>query len=181
MFPVNAFRSTLSKAVAIFGEHEISFHLTGGITSIYYGEPRMTQDIAVSLHGFLESLGESDFIFDEKSIRSAVSDHGMFQLLDSVESLKLDIYPREMIPGELKRSVLAEIFEGERLPIASRADSAVSKLVWVSKGSHKSRRDLRQIFRTAKAADRQLIRELAGRVQLESLLDEVLDEPDEVI
>ena len=104
----------------------------------------------------------------------------MFQLLDSVESLKLDIYPRELIPGELNRSVLAEIFEGEELPIASRADSVASKLVWVSKGSHKSRRDLRQIFRTSKAADRQLIRELAERMQLESLLDEVLDEPDEI-
>jgi hypothetical protein len=189
MFPVDAFRSTLSKAVAIFREHEISFHLTGGITSVYYGEPRMTQDIdividnqaiALGLDAFLGSLEKSDFIFDEMSIRSAVSDYGMFQLLDSVESLKLDIYPRQLIPGELSRSVLAEIFEGEELPIASRADSAVSKLIWVSTGSPKSRRDLRQSYRTAKAADRQLIRELAGRVQLESLLDEVLNEPDEI-
>jgi len=190
MFPVDAFRTTLSKAVAILGEHEISFHLTGGITSVFYGEPRMTQDIdividnqaiATCLNAFLGSLEESDFIFDEASIRSAVSARGMFQLLDSVDSLKLDIYPRELIPGELSRSVLAEVFEGEELPIASRADSAVSKLIWVSKGSHKSRRDLQQIFRTAKAADRQSIRELAERIQLESLLDEVLDEPDEII
>ena len=59
----------------------------------------------------------------------------------------------------------AEVFEGERLPIASRADAAVSKLVWIDKGSHKSRRDLRQIFRTAGTADRDLIRELADQLE----------------
>ena len=104
----------------------------------------MTQDIDIvidneatssCLDAFLASLAESDFIFDEISIRKAVTDRGRFQLLDGVESLKLDIYPRELIPGELGRSVLAEVFEDEQLPIASRADAAVSKLVWVDKGS----------------------------------------------
>ena len=84
-----------------------------------------------------------------------------------------------MIPGELDRSVFAEVFEGAQLPIASRADSAVSKLFWISKGSHKSRRDLRQIYRSANDVDQQLIKDLAVRLQLESLLDEVLNESDE--
>ena len=70
----------------------------------------------------------------------------MFQLLDNVEALKLDIYPRELIAGELDRSCLVEVFAGVEFPVASRADVA-SKLVWISKGSHKSRRDLRQIYR----------------------------------
>ncbi len=39
----------------------------------------------------------------EVAIRMYGSD-SMFQLLDRVESLKLDIYPRELIPGELSRS-----------------------------------------------------------------------------
>lgn len=33
MFPIDAFRKTLLKAVAIFKQHSICFHLTGGITS----------------------------------------------------------------------------------------------------------------------------------------------------
>lgn len=189
MFPVDAFRSTLGKAVAIFRKQDIAFHLTGGITSVYYGEPRMTQDIDIvidneatstCLDAFLASLAESDFIFDESSIRKAVADRGRFQLLDGVESLKLDVYPRELIPGELGRSVLAEVFEDEPLPIASRADAAASKLVWVDKGSFKSRRDLRQIFRTASAADQELIQELADQLRLGALLAEVLGEPDDI-
>ena len=120
MFPVDAFRSTVGKAVSLFRALEIPFHLTGGITSVYYGEPRMTQDIDIvvgndrlsaELESFIGLLDSSDFIYDAESISTAVAERGMFQLLDSFESLKLDIYPRELIPGELKRSMMAEVFE----------------------------------------------------------------------
>ena len=81
MFPVEAFRDTLSKAAAIFRQHAIRFHLTGGLTSVVYGEPRMTQDIdividnqavATQLDFFISSLDASDFLFDAQTIRDAV-------------------------------------------------------------------------------------------------------------
>jgi hypothetical protein len=189
MFPLDTFRATLDKAIRLFQQHGIRFHLTGGIASVYYGEPRMTQDIdividnaqvAAALDWFLVSIDESDFIFDGDSVRRAVADGGMFQLLDGVESLKLDIYPRELIPGELDRSVLRKVFEDQALPLASCADVGASKLVWISKGSHKSRRDLRQLFRLASAADRSSIERLAEQLDLAPLLAEVLGESDEI-
>ena len=189
MFPVNVFQATLGKAVAIFQQHSIRFHLTGGITSVVYGEPRMTQDIDVvidnratadALDTLLASLDASDFMHDAGEVRRAVASKGMFQLLDREESLKLDIYPRELIPGELDRSVQVEVFEGVKLPVASRADSAASKLVWISKGSHKSRRDLRRIYHSASDGERQLIGALASQLQLRDLLEEVLGESDEI-
>ncbi len=188
MFPIDAFQNTLSKAVGIFESLSIRFHLTGGITTIAYGEPRMTQDIDVvidndaianRLEQFFQSLLQSDFMFEERSIRSAVSRKQMFQLLDMRESLKLDIYSRELIPGELGRSVMLEVFEGMCLPVAARSDAAASKLVWISKGSHKSRRDLRQIVRTSSHAERQTILDLSVELRLSELLQEVLAEPDE--
>lgn len=189
MFPIDAFRATLDKAVRIFHQNGIRFHLTGGIASVYYGEPRLTQDIDIVIDNaqatavldfFMQCIDDSDFIFDPVSVREAIASQGMFQLLDSVESLKLDIYPRELIPGELDRSVSQEVFEDEELPMASCADVAASKLVWISKGSHKSRRDLRQIFRVASQGDRQLIEQLAEQLGLAPLLDEVLGESDEI-
>lgn len=189
MFPIEAFQSTLAKAVRLFEQHGIRFHLTGGITTIVYGEPRMTQDVdividneaaAVQCDAMVSSLETSDFMFDAGAIRVAIKNGGMFQLLDMTESLKLDIYPRELIPGELNRSESAEIFEGIRLPIVSRADAAASKLIWVSKGSHKSRRDLRQIHRNSETADRDLLQRLAVQLGLEELLIEVLKESDEI-
>jgi hypothetical protein len=189
MFPFEVFRDTLGKAVAIFQRHSIPYHLTGGITSVLYGEPRMTQDIDIVLDNraiasqiepFLLSLANSDFLFDAATIRREVERGGMFQLFDNCESLKLDLYPREMIAGELGRSQLAEVYAGMQLPVASRADVAASKLAWINKGSHKSRRDLRQIYRTSSEADRVLIHNLATQLGLEALLAEVLAEPNEL-
>jgi hypothetical protein len=189
MFPVDAFRATVSRFVSILDQHAVRFHLTGGITSVAWGEPRMTQDIdlvvdnqalAERLAPFLASLAASVFMFDAASIRHALQQRGMFQVLDTEESLKLDVYVREMIPGELGRSVRIEVFHGLVLPIASRADAAASKLVWISKGSHKSRRDLRKICAAAPPGDLQLLRKLAAQLGLESLLANVLKEPDEI-
>ena len=104
----------------------------------------------------------------------------MFQLFDSVESLKLDMYPREMIPGELSRSVQAEIFEQVFLPIVSKVDAAASKLVWISKGSHKSRRDIRQIMRNLSEAENEQLMKMASEFGLAELLETVLIEPDEI-
>jgi hypothetical protein len=190
MFPVEIFRSTIEKFVAILDRCQIRFHLTGGITSAAYGEPRMTQDIdfvaeprglAAQLDDVLSALKVADFMFDEATIRTALRTGGMFQLFDPHESLKLAVYVRELIPGELDRSEKLEVFEGLMLPIVSRADAAASKLIWVSKGSNKSRRDLRHIFRTSEIDDQQaIIRRLAKDQQLQSLLEELLAEADEL-
>lgn len=100
MFPVEAFQSTLGKVAEIFRRLGIRFHLTGGLTSVLYGEPRMTQDIDIvvdnpalnnQLDSFLALVGKSDFLFDATSLRKAVEQRSMFQLFDNVEALKLDI------------------------------------------------------------------------------------------
>jgi hypothetical protein len=94
--------------------------------------------------------------------------------------LKLDIYPRELIPGELERSETEELFEGVFLPIVSRTDAALSKLIWIDKGSVRSRRDLRSIFRNSSASQQETIRVGAISFGLHQLLDEVLAESDEI-
>lgn len=189
MFPLEAFEHTLTRLVKILDGCGIAFHLTGGVTSIAYGEPRMTQDIDLvidnaatkeSIERLFEQLAAADFLFDETAIRNAVRDHRMFQLLDTIESLKVDLYPRELIEGELKRSELKHVFPELRLPVASLADAVVSKLIWISKGSHKNRRDVRQIVSRATVEQRELIRRLSIEMQVRQLLTEVLGESDEI-
>ena len=84
----------------------------------------MTQDIDVvidpvqakaRIEALVGCFAESDFMFNEESMRLAVATGEVFQLLDELETLKLDVYPREMIPGELDRSEQLEIFEGRIL------------------------------------------------------------------
>ena len=189
MFPIESFRNTLTKLVGILRQHDVPFHLTGGVTSITYGEPRMTQDIdlvvdnaatAMKISELLDAFAYSGFLLDETAVRTGVRDCRLFQLLDTSESLKLDIYPRELIAGELSRSESREVFAGLFLPVASLPDAAVSKLIWVSKGSHKNRRDIRQIVSRATAAQLQLINSLASDLGLTALLGEILAESNEI-
>lgn len=189
MFPVEVFQNTLQKFVEILRQYEIPFHLTGGVTSIAYSEPRMTQDIDIVVNNekladklgqVIEALGTSDFLFDDTSVRTAVEKRKMFQLLDRIESLKLDVYPRELIAGELERSEEIELFDGVFYPIACRTDTAIAKLLWIDQGSHKSRRDLRHLFRNASKSEQEEIERLAEQHGKLILFKEVLIEPDEI-
>jgi hypothetical protein len=190
MYPTEIFRDTLLRLLAILVGHGVRFHLTGGITSVAYGEPRMTQDIDIvvdnpalarCLEGFMAAATQAGFLLDAEAVRQAVAERSMFQLFDIAEALKIDLYPREMIPGELDRSARLEVFEGVLIPVVSRPDAAASKLAWASKGSQKSRRDLRQIVRLMPLAERPELDRLAGLLGLQSLLAEILAEPDEIL
>jgi hypothetical protein len=189
MFPAEIFRNTLSRLLEILTHQEVRFHLTGGITSVAYGEPRMTQDIdivvdnpslAATLDAFLTAAKQAGFLFDAEAVRRGVAEKAMFQLFDMADALKIDIYPREMIPGELDRSASLEVFEGMLIPVVSRPDAAASKLAWAAKGSQKSRRDLRQIVQRMPRAERDELDRLAGILGLNALLTEILGEPDEI-
>jgi len=104
----------------------------------------------------------------------------MFQLLDVDRVIKLDLYVRCLVPGELDRSVRTELFSGVSLPVAARTDAALSKLIWIDHGSQRSRRDLRRILAGATRAEFATVRSTAADLGLAVLLDEVLAERDEI-
>lgn len=189
MFPLEAFQDTLAKAVALFDGHGVRYHLTGGMTSVAYGDPRMTQalDMVVdndqlteAVDAMVPALDQSDFLIEERVFREAVHRRDQFQLFDNVACLKIDVYPRQLIAGELDRSIDYEVFPGQTYRIASRRDIMLAKLVWVSKGSHKGRRDLRYLHAEADESERCFVEQLAAEMSLTDLLAEVLAEPDEI-
>lgn len=187
MFPIEVFHVTLTKLVEVLNRFGIRFHLTGGITAVAYGEPRMTQDLdlvidyvaaASNREAFLDALARAGFHLELTTARTAIETKVMFQVLDIEEALKLDLYPEFAIPGELARSVMAEVLPGVILPIAARGDAALSKLIWAVKGSHKSRRDLREILRNASPEESAVVRRTAASMGLVAELDRILSEPE---
>ena len=183
------FQPALAKLVAVLERLGIRFHLTGGIASVAYGEPRLTQDIDVVLdpsrvieveEELLAGLVANDFFFDEAMARRAISSRRMIQLLDVEQAIKLDLYVRCLIPGELDRSVETELFPGMIVPVVARTDAALSKLIWIRHGSHRSRRDLRGILAGASAEEAAVIHAMAREMGLEPLLRQVIDESDEL-
>jgi hypothetical protein len=119
-------------------------------------------------------------VFDKGRVAESVGTGRPFQLIHGRECLKLDFYPRELVPGELGRSLRVELFPGTMLPIVSPADLAISKLIWISRGSHKNRRDFRQLLKRISTEDVNSVRQFAQARSLQSLYAEVLAEPDEI-
>ncbi len=189
MYDLAEFRNCLERAAGLLRTCEVQFFLTGGGAAIANGDPRMTQDIDLvidpvairqKLSTFVEHLQRERFLFNEQTIRTAVASGRQFQLMDVESTLKLGLYPRELVASELGRAVLITILPGLVLPVVSRADFVVSKLIWIRKGNHKSRRDVKQIILRVTETETTVIHAVAARMHLRTLLDEVLAEPDEI-
>lgn len=189
MPPADGFQATVSKLVDLLDRFGVRFHLTGGLASVVYGEPRMTQDVDLVLDRdqvvaardeLLTALADAGFRFSETLARQGIETGRMFQVLDLEQVVKLDLYVRCLIPGELDRSVPTEVFSGVTLPVAARTDAVLSKLVWIHRGSHRSRRDLRSMLAGATGDEVATVRQMATEMNLLDLLEAVLDESDEV-
>lgn len=189
MYPVEDFRASVERLVTLLRACRVRFYLTGGAAAVAYGDPRMTQDIDLVLDGdslteclsaFLSLAARNRFLLNESVIREALRTQRQFQLIDMDLALKIDLYPKDLVPGALDRAVELEVFPQVKLPVAARPDLALSKLIWIDKGSHKSRRDLRQILLRATESEHQRVRDLADQFAMTALLDEVLAESDEI-
>jgi hypothetical protein len=187
--PIESFRETIEFVSTALSELSVRFHVTGGAAANAYGDPRMTQDldfvvdqaaIVAVLPRFLDRFGAERFYFDSASVDSAVRAGKQFQILDMQTTTKLDFYPRELIKGELSRSVVVEFLPGLRLPVVSRVDAVLSKLIWISRGSERSRRDLRKLAARLTPLDLESVRNASESMSLRPLLDEVLGSTDEV-
>ena len=60
MFPVDAFQNTIAKATSILRRLQIRFHLTGGLTTVLYSAPRMTQQHRLGLRRYFGGHGDGD-------------------------------------------------------------------------------------------------------------------------
>ncbi|MCB9465669.1 MAG: hypothetical protein H6682_18410 [Candidatus Eisenbacteria bacterium] len=141
-------RQTVERVVSALEALGVRFHITGGLASSYYGEPRTTRDA-----DFVVRLGHSEgtklvtalsreFLIEAEAVRQAIASRGLFQALDQDTLMKADFHVGERIEGELDRSVVHELFEGFSAPLVSKEDAILSKLIWVQEGSDRSRTDI---------------------------------------
>jgi hypothetical protein len=186
---LDEFQNSLQRMTAVLRSCGIRFAITGGVAYVVYGDPRTTYDVDLVVDGerlreciptFVVSLKQHQFLLNENAIREALRKQRRFHLIDAVSTIRLDLYPGELISGVLDRVVEIDLFPGVPLPIVARRDLAVCKLIWIRKGSHHSRRDLKQILIRAAEEETATVRETAAKLSLLDLLDEVLAEPDEI-
>lgn len=90
----------------------VPFHLTGGLASSYYGEPRSTRDadsvvrLEAAEGSRLVRVLSGPLLIEAAAVREAIRANGVFQALDVETLMKADFHVGERIPGEHRRSVL---------------------------------------------------------------------------
>jgi len=160
----------------------IEYHVTGGLASSFYGEPRLTQDVDFVVRLSPAEVGDlsrelgSEFLLDSERAERAAATGGMFQALHRDLLIKADFHVGEDIPGELERSRKVEVFEGLEVRLVSKEDAILSKLLWASRGSGKSRDDVVGMLLDPGAVDENLLRDLADEIGCGDLLREIRSE-----
>ena len=134
---------SLSKAVR--DVRKAGMKATGAWSAVYYGRPRASHDIdfVVELNpGDVEKLLvdlkelSDDFLVQTESIKEAIENKSMFQLIHLPTMLKLDFWlltSKEFDKLRFKRKKKVKIL-GQVMVMATAEDTIIQKLIWFSMG-----------------------------------------------
>lgn len=132
------FEQVTLNVVKKLNQSKISYMLTGALAVNYYGEPRTTHDIDLVVQiaendiPVLIMLFEEDFFIDDESIRIALKEDSMFNIIHKEIALKVDFWicgNDEFAREEFKHRIKVEALETEMwFPIAE--DVIIMKLDW---------------------------------------------------
>lgn len=160
----------------------IPYMITGSIAANFYTTPRMTRDIDIVIEveekdaGTLFSLFSSDFYVDKNSIRNAIHNKQIFNIIHSEGIVKVDFIIRKdtnyrNLEFKNRRSI---VFEGQKIFIVSPEDLILSKLFWARESlSEMQIRDVNNLFKTIHKLDRVYIEKWVHELELDEVYNEV--------
>jgi hypothetical protein len=159
----------------------LRYFVTGSVATIFFGEPRFTNDIDIvvdlppsRIGDFCQAFPGSDFYVSEESVRRAVTRKKQFNVIHPASGLKIDV----MVPSEdaFNRSRFARTRRVQPAPdyyavFASPEDVILKKLEYYRDGgSDKHLRDIAGILKiSGETIDLAYIDEWASRLGLADL------------
>jgi hypothetical protein len=160
----------------------IAYMVTGSMATNFYTVPRMTRDIDIvveleeeDLSRFI-SLFESDYYLDSETVRDAVKNRGIFNLIQNEYVIKIDFVVRKDTPyrrREFSRRKKITI-DGQQLYVVAAEDLILSKLVWAKDSrSELQLSDVRNLLRSVKRLNRRYLARWAKELSVEWLYREV--------
>jgi hypothetical protein len=156
----------------------VAYLVTGSVATIFFGEPRFTNDLDVVVDlpadrvaDFCAQFPPEDFYLDEEAVRRALRARGQFNIVHPRSGLKIDV----MIPGDsafdrsrFRRGVRVRPAADFTASFASPEDVIVKKMEFYrAGGSDKHLRDIAGVLRVSgDRIDRRYIEEWADRFGL---------------
>ena len=176
----------LRLVVSILERLEIPYFVTGSTVTIFYGEPRFTNDIdivvdlaAPTVDEFCRQFAEDDFYVSAEAAHEAVRRHSMFNIIQPRSGLKVDVIVPE--PSDFNRSRFARARRVRAgadwdASFASPEDAILKKMEFYREGgSDKHLRDITSVLRTSgDEIDRSYIDRWAGTLGLNDIWGAIL-------
>jgi hypothetical protein len=179
----------LIRLVRTLDELDIPYMLTGSLVSSIQGEPRSTHDIDVvvdlpegAIEGLVAAFPPPEFHLDGDSVRRAVRDRFMANLIHVTEGDKVDLWLLTDTAFDRSRFERRQVvdFLGIELRVSSPEDTILQKLVWSrdSGGSEKQFHDARAVFELQRAyLDETYLVDWAARLAVSDLLERLMTTP----
>lgn len=145
----------LKDVTSKFEKLGIQYMLTGSLAMSYYVQPRMTRDIDLVVEIFpgmieqIEKVLGLDYYLSVDSIKDAVQNEFMFNLIHNESSIKVDCIVRkseEYRKVEFDRRIKARLANFD-IYIVGVEDLIISKLFWIKEsGSEIQKKDVKNLL-----------------------------------
>jgi len=167
--------------VEVFNKLEIEYFITGSIASIYYGEPRFTNDIDIvadiheqHIEKLLNAFPSEEFYVSREAILEALLYNKQFNIIQTASGLKIDVIIRKkntFDDNRFKRVKKLKPAENIEAKFASPEDVIIMKMKYYKEGgSEKHLRDITGILKiSAPEIDRKYIEDWVSKFGLEDI------------
>ncbi|MCB1033226.1 MAG: hypothetical protein KDD47_05270 [Acidobacteria bacterium] len=172
--------------VSVLEQLGLRYFVTGSTASIFFGEPRFTNDIDVVVDlsaegatGFCSAFSAEDFYLSEDAVRRAMATKGHFNVLHPASGLKIDV----IVPADdlFNRSRFERVQRVKpdvdyEAYFASAEDVIVKKMDFFREGgSEKHLRDIAGILRISRdSLDLDYVENWADHLGLEAIWRTIL-------
>lgn len=153
-----AIMTVFQDVLARLEEAQIHYMVVGSLSSIVYGEPRMTKDMDIVIDVPAQDASKFEFFFPFEGfycppsdiLKDEIVNRGQFNLIHHESGLKIDVIVRKQSPHaieEFKRRKKISFWKGFEAYIASPEDVIIKKLDYYREGgSEKHISDIRGIL-----------------------------------
>ncbi len=173
--------------VSVFDSLGIQYLITGSMASIFYGEPRFTNDIDVvtdigehHISGLLRLFPSDEFYISEEAIRDAIQHKYQFNIIHPASGLKIDIIICKKDAFDNSRfERIKRSFPIEDTPanFASPEDVIIMKMRYYKEGeSEKHLRDITGMLKiSGDIIDRGYIERWAKKFDVDDIWNAILE------
>ena len=173
----------LKDVTAKFEKLGINYMLTGSLAMSYYAQPRMTRDLDLvveiipAMIDKIRQLFETDYYLSVDSIKDAVDNEFMFNMINNKSSIKVDCIIKKnehyrIVEFGRRKKIKIKDFH---IYIVSREDLIISKLFWIKEGgSAIQMQDVKNLLKSG--FDKEYLTTWIKKLGLEKTYEAIIDE-----